>query len=463
MKEPVVAICTPVYENPSMSFWRSFRQLWKPHKGGQIEGVTHLFDAHGILVDKARQILTDAALNASPEVTHLLWVDADMTMPPNALKRLLGHRVPIVGGLCFNRRSPYQPILLREHPGELARGSERYGFCYHYPPDDLFSVDATGSAFMLVERNVYERIQKEFGPTWYNPIHDLSEDLSFCWRAKRCGFPIHVDTGLKIGHVAEVVVDEEFAEKNRPYQWDAWRPVSGEVPEGESIASVVIPTFNQNPEYLNAAVLSAAYQTVPVEVIVVDDGSSEPVDDTRWPENVRLIRFDSNKGISEALNAGIAEMRTPWFCWLSSDDILDPRKVELQLAACEQGNFKASFTRWQAAYTEEKQTRIASLERWRNIPEQMAVLSQFCAIFGSTVMIHRTVFEALGGFDPHFKYSQDWEMWCRVGQHTFWYGFDEILATRREHDNLTARIEADPKKAAARDAENAQIRKRYGR
>ena len=446
-----IAICLPSYADPANQFNRCFRQLIKPTGAGRLKGMTHILETQGMVIDKARNTLAEGALNVEPEASHILWIDDDMTFPPDALERLLAHEKDIVGGLCFNRRPPYQPILMRDHNAAISAGDHRFGFCYHYPPDDLFPVDATGGAFILIHRRVYEAIGKD----WYTPLDGLSEDLSFCLRAKKAGFDIFVDTGLKIGHIAQVVIDEAFANRNRDFVWDSWRPFSETLPEGTPVASIVIPAFNQNRKYLKAAILSATYQSVPVEVVVVDDGSTVPIEMEGWPENVRVIRHENNKGIATALNTGIAAMTTPWFCWLSSDDYLDPNKVERQLAACEQSLSKASCTRWQALYDGDKHTRIAS-------HSDVAALNQYCSIFGSTIMIHKDVFEECGVFDPYFKYAQDWEFCLRVAEKFKWYYLPEILTTRREGaHNLTAQIEADALAEMVRNNEDGIIKERY--
>jgi GT2 family glycosyltransferase len=464
--DPVVAICVPIYDRPATDFFWAYQQMLKPNSGSEAfggRGATHFFSTRGILVEEARNQMTLQALD-EPDVTHVLMLDCDMVPPPHALKRLLEHDVPIVGGLCHNRRPPYQPIVCRWYQESLALGVKRHGFCYHFPPDVLFPVDATGAAFLLIKREVLEAIEKREGKKWWEKRDGLSEDFSMCVRAQEAGFPIVVDTGLEIGHVGEVLITKEFADKNRPYEWGAWNPEPHYVP-GQPVASIVIPVYNQNPRYLRAAVYSAAHQTVPVEVIVVDDGSDVPIPTEGWPQNVRVLRVAENLGIANALNYGLKSMVTDWFMWLSSDDFFDPRKVQLQLAALEQARCKAGFTRWQGIVPGEHLCRIASVPGWRSLAEQQALLGQACVVNGSTVAIHKSVIAEVGAFDTRYKYGQDWEMWCRVGRTHFWYGLGEILVTRREHDNLTAAIAAEPPdspRRRRRDEEDALIRETYG-
>jgi hypothetical protein len=97
--------------------------------------------------------------------------------------------------------------------------------------------------------------------------------------------------------------------------------------------------------------------------------------------------------------------------------------------------------------------------------EQKKLLSEFCAINGSTVMIAKEVFDDVGLFDEAYRYGQDWEFWARAGQKYFWYEINDILGTRREVEtNLTQTIarsgDTDERKLR-RDAEDASIRRRY--
>lgn len=224
-------------------------------------------------------------------------------------------------------------------------------------------------------------------------------------------------------------------------------------------ASIVIPTYNQNPDFLLAAISSAVEQTVPVEVIVVDDGSEEHVE---VPSPVRLVRNFDNQGIAAALNAGIKEMSTDWFCWLSSDDLIVPEKVELQLGACLREEAQASFHRYWV-FEPTGTVEISILPRWNSMKHQQQQLGTGCMINGSTVMLHRSVFDDVGLFDTSFRYGQDWEMWARVGRKYRWLALEEILGSRRRSEfNLTAQIGRSDKMRAVRDAEDRRIKDMYG-
>lgn len=228
------------------------------------------------------------------------------------------------------------------------------------------------------------------------------------------------------------------------------------------IASIVIPSFDQRIDYLGAALNSALAQTVPCEVIIVDDGSAEAISTTH--PNVRVIRHDTNLGISAALNTGIRAMSTDWFCWLPSDDLFAPRKVELQRAALFERKAFASFHQYYT-FTNSIATPggQSTAWDWTSHLKQQRQLGVGCAINGLTTMIHRSVFERVGYFDTSFSYGQDWDMWARIALQYEWLAMDDVLAYRRQSgDNLTARINADDSKRRIRDAEDQRIRERYG-
>lgn len=97
--------------------------------------------------------------------------------------------------------------------------------------------------------------------------------------------------------------------------------------------SVIIPVWNR-PESLARALESLSRQTVPpADVVVVDDGSREPVTlpamaDTHFP--VRLIRRPENGGPAAARNSGLAAAGYEWIAFLDSDDTWLPDSLELR-------------------------------------------------------------------------------------------------------------------------------------
>jgi GT2 family glycosyltransferase len=489
-KKPVVALCMPVARAPHMNTVRSLMNL-------KIPRPYRLLDAVNQQVDNARNMLTDSALSF-PDVTHLFWVDDDMTFEPDALTRLLAHDLPIVGGLCFGRRHPYPPILVH-----MTQRGHSYQYDY---PEGLVKVDATGGAFLLVKREVFEAIHAKYGkaePPW--KLDHGGEDISFCRRVRTCGFDVMVDTTVKIGHMGECCIEADYAKRNRTVEVNPyWAPRPPA--EGAPVASIIVPTFNQDPNLLRAAVESAAEQTVPVEIIVIDNGSEFCIwcsdEETRAATtesgaavrhgacspacpgapahpNLRLLRIEKNAGSPwAALNLGIREMRTEWFAWLSSDDLLYPMKIERQLRAMHEvvgdgpvyvlkdvrPRALASFHAYDVlAEPAVMSSQVIVPIDWKTMLEQQKWLAYGCAVNGLTALIHRTVFEKVGGFSESkdFQIVADWELWNRIGREFFWLPIRETLATRREYGGDSQRFAKDPVKAAQWQEEDARVRALY--
>lgn len=201
--------------------------------------------------------------------------------------------------------------------------------------------------------------------------------------------------------------------------------------------SIVIPVYN-GANYLREAIDSALAQTYrDVEVLVVNDGSTDGgATDAIARSYGGRIRYIAkpNGGVSSALNAGLAGMTGEWFCWLSHDDRFLPRKTEVQ----------AAFARAHPAVRAigcnfdliDEQGRV--VETVRETIDQVRtgrdVLRTW--IYGCALMIHRGVFDLTGPFNESNRTTQDLEMWLRVVEHTEIAWIPDVLCQRREHPEM---------------------------
>src|SRR5262245_24730960 len=97
------------------------------------------------------------------------------------------------------------------------------------------------------------------------------------------------------------------------------------------LVSVVIPTFNR-AHLITGAIESVLAQTLPpLEIIVVDDGSTDDTPERLAPYLDRIVFLgQENRGVSAARNAGIQAARGNLIAFLDSDDVWHPRKIEIQ-------------------------------------------------------------------------------------------------------------------------------------
>src|SRR5919109_858912 len=97
--------------------------------------------------------------------------------------------------------------------------------------------------------------------------------------------------------------------------------------------TVVIPTKDRWDLLSTAALPSALGQEdVDLEVVVVDDGSTDETPDhvvgLRDPR-LRIVRHDRSLGVAQARNAGIRAANSDWIAFLDDDDVWAPRKLRL--------------------------------------------------------------------------------------------------------------------------------------
>jgi hypothetical protein len=156
---------------------------------------------HGPSMDLARNQITQQFLDTEAE--WLLQLDTDMGFPPDLASRLLASADPdtrpIVGGLCFGM-SKAQGVF----PTAYLLKDGRY-WIVNQLPDELFQVDGTGAAVLLIHRSVFDRITgTEWPGRWWDRLYlggnPVGEDLSFCLRCKAAGVPVWIDPTVPILH-----------------------------------------------------------------------------------------------------------------------------------------------------------------------------------------------------------------------------------------------------------------------
>ena len=179
--------------------------------------------------------------------------------------------------------------------------------------------------------------------------------------------------------------------------------------------SVVIPTRDRLQLVLAALDTVLLQAGVDLEVIVVDDGSSDGTADAvrALPDSrVRVVRNEVSGGVSRARNAGVAVSTGPWIAFLDDDDLWAPGKLSAQLAALKAADAHISFT---SAVEIDAERRPRFLIQ---APVAESLLSRLLVsnVVGtpSSVVVSREAFDRVEGFDPAFSVLADWDLWLRV-------------------------------------------------
>ena len=190
--------------------------------------------------------------------------------------------------------------------------------------------------------------------------------------------------------------------------------------------TVVIPAYNAE-RYLGETLASVFAQTVePYEIIVVDDGSQDGTEAVvrSFGDRIRFIR-QNNQGISGARNTAIREAKGDWIAFLDADDLMLPRKLELQIAAIE-ANPHLVFVYSGFAYlhtdgTTLEVSAIPAADLWPALRYRQPILP-------STCVVRRSALEAEGGFKRVARryFPEDWDLWFRLIRRYSASSFQEI-------------------------------------
>jgi GT2 family glycosyltransferase len=169
-------------------------------------GNTSINFSVGSLVYASRDYLSTLAIMTQSD--YILWLDSDMVFGRSLLVDLLASidGKDFVSGLYFRRKPPYNPVLYKT----VGEKSEEY---LDYP-DGLFEIDACGFGAVLMKTEMMKDIiEKEHHA--FAPILGYGEDISFCIRAKRCGYQLWCDSRVKLGHITTQIANEALFIANR--------------------------------------------------------------------------------------------------------------------------------------------------------------------------------------------------------------------------------------------------------
>ncbi len=221
--------------------------------------------------------------------------------------------------------------------------------------------------------------------------------------------------------------------------------------------SVVIPAFNA-ADTIGDALDSVATQGFrALEIIVVDDASTDGTADVagRWAarnssfspgrecgrqgSRVQVVRLDCNSGPAAARNRGVAEARGEWIAFLDADDAWLPWRLGCQVDMTHRCPDAVAFcgglvpfgqgAECQAPGGSDPTGRPATQPAARRIPLEM--LSVYNPIATSTVLIKKDAVDGAGGFDERFRGPEDYDLWLRLAAKHAIVSLDVPLARYR--------------------------------
>lgn len=204
-----VFIAVPSMDTVPALFCQSLALLRRGRDGQQVEIGFEV----GSLVYNARNNLARQAIKA--EADWVLWLDSDMVFSPDLLDRMLKvcteNDIDFLTAICFRRKPPYTPCLF----DRLELLPDDKGASYTAllsVPEGRFQVGGCGFAGVLLSTDVLISVSSKYQGRMFDPLPGMGEDVSFCWRARQCGYDIWCDSAIELGHVGNCIVTRGYFE-----------------------------------------------------------------------------------------------------------------------------------------------------------------------------------------------------------------------------------------------------------
>lgn len=186
----------------------------------------------------------------------------------------------------------------------------------------------------------------------------------------------------------------------------------------QTTVAVVIPTFNR-PQRTARALRSVVAQTRPAdEIVVVDDGSTDGTVEALSKEfsqtDFPSLRIEQcpHRGVSAARNRGVSLTSTEWIAFLDSDDEWAPEKLEVQLEAIAGSGYRIGHCdeTWvrngRRVNPRERHKKRGGFIYRHCLP--------LCCISPSAVILERSLFDEVLGFDESLPACEDYDLWLKI-------------------------------------------------
>lgn len=195
------------------------------------------------------------------------------------------------------------------------------------------------------------------------------------------------------------------------------------------LVTVVIPTYNRGSVICRTIENVLAQTYTHVEIVVVDDGSTDDTQARLRPylDRIRVIT-QSNGGPAAARNRGIKAARGEFVALQDSDDLWMPTKLERQVALLQKAGKSVVCCLCNTLLRYTDRPEVTDFQRaWLFLPYEQGiwtnaaeVLATRFVFFCQTALVRRATLEHVGGFDETIKYHEDHELPLRLSLEGPW-------------------------------------------
>lgn len=218
-----IVVAFPLYRQVPASWFQNWFEM-------DIASVAAVVSIEGAVLTEAMGELVKSAFVKCPDFDRLVVFEHDVFPPTNAFSRIAQYEdQDIVGGMTFGHGFPHHLMVGTRVQVEPAK------FC---PPTAdvirrwaespaLYEVDAVAMGFTAIRRQVFEN----WDPTvemWKPTPPMVGHDLHFCSEAKKQGFKVWVDSGIRCGHLSTTLI-------GYPHNQEAMAQYLAAAPDGKVI------------------------------------------------------------------------------------------------------------------------------------------------------------------------------------------------------------------------------------
>jgi glycosyltransferase involved in cell wall biosynthesis len=203
----------------------------------------------------------------------------------------------------------------------------------------------------------------------------------------------------------------------------------------EPKVSILISTYNRLPQLRQAldTILGQSYDNY--EIVIINDASNDGtrnyLDNLRIPSDMLVIHNEKNLGLQKSLNKAIAASKGRFIARIDDDDRwIDSHKIEKQVQFL---NNNPEYGLVGTNYLIGGK-KVFNPESDKDIRRQMLFR---CPFRHSTVVFDRHLYEKVGAYNEDLPYSEDWELWMKMGKHSKMANLQFFSTAISEEDTAT--------------------------